>query len=1643
MRSIPRALFERYEHERVLQYPNSLYPVPVSSSLSESDFMMQKWASHLCAPQVPLPSWTRSSGPPILLGLYCGFAATLPTGPFHVPSVRAPVSGREWVSGRSVASSSVTGQPVIIPSAYSPHFHVVSVKPHAVTSPAAPPCISLFWYRHRVGIEAPRTAEPRAVAIGWAYAAVASRDTEVWVRRSTLLDIIILPLPHNVPALSPALARLVRLFVSRHSNQFLLVISSLRGWSGGSIPLEHSATPLVVPKINPADNGPSEPPVEPPAEASTTHRVPGTIVTALRPLPLGRAPLPVPFRETRHEPQRSDGGDQEHFSWLNAWPASAFDYQKGVRPFRYVTDSYHPVSPVQKELSQYHFCTVVGPRKQTLSLSSPPGLSIPDDNSDKSVNLSLLPTTRKEPPPCSREWMRTGGRKKSDSNNDSMNRTEAPREGYSLVRVVDSNNGLYDHGESVPAEIHDPSISNGSRGRIVGFRSTRLSTCRKSGRWTASNSFRNSPGASAGKGRNTGNYHWEHPLLFVDATRRNSYSSLVTRVLRTHDMIRLSCVIEHKQKCRWILNLVNDLLSVGSLDNAYYAHAAAGYIRSMKVRNVEYAINYRTRKYRVLKRPILQPDYRRNLVAGLMRARKRKTLVLESLQSRTHSPLFLRMIGNSAPPQFAPGINAKVILTPHRSAAWEEDKKANPFFRRSAKMATARRIATAKRWDSATAHLVRGCSPIARLYLRRYIILPTLIIFKNICYLIMFQKSEWGEDWNELNKEVYVGRSYYGNAAGGVANGLPRRWYRNGLQIKIVNPFYMRHRRHFVYGKSEPDDGTWINSTGTRNGMSKSISSYETNSYGNSSSAGGGMGFGHSTVLGCLAESPPGDRIKRPSFWKPLLMELGRVWWDNVQWIRNTHIDNLPSRPAGKDPSSVGKAHGLDAGTGKSIGDRVAGTRPGECGAHSARIGGISDLSIEFMSERDCPLAVSDQSEYRARMSTGDLGCLVARGNDGASRVTGEFAGAGKAIAPFGPTGQDRGYTGGSGGTAGPILIHRIAVRARGRCLRLLRVSTCFVQIPCSGFHGAAAPICRSLPVWFNIRVITRSARRYVSKVRYAIMHLGLSQSRPGTGNNSLMRARDLLAGRGGGDSIGVDSSRRDARVISQAYVLSRAWRLSAVNKCRPAAEDPEYRRGNPAGARESTAHFGGQGILGKRPLMALGGRYEWSRDPRRYNVPSGIWCRIAPRGRKMKDEYPRMKDCDLNNSRHKEQSMTLDEAIWLRGIDPEPAAGVGRSRKIDRQYGSNPPSKSYPDVVPDSSDIRGFAKPWRMGRGIIPNDRTQKHRGRIVSGGGLDRPENRMNERKNLPFGSNIHSWLYIDIPERFHILEMPEFAATRYLGLAREPNVSTPSGYACAGRRGSARAGVETEFWENRIDGRLWDLGSEQVTVRARKMRDAANVPPVFIGYNIEYPREGSVESTRESMSRDMAPPPYHAATPDSTNGMLDRRNRHRAAGVDKRCLQHKMLSVLPNSQNRCRGILDFIAYYEKSVPPRTGILEDGGDKTICPHLSHIGDVPLPKRRVGSRILESFYLAEGRSRGARSEGGTVEGHKRRDEEPPVQNRNAEENETQTINSILWPGHRPEDPSRMNRPRFCTNNGSQFAAARVRIYPSTGIFMT
>ncbi|DAD49473.1 TPA_asm: hypothetical protein HUJ06_032074 [Nelumbo nucifera] len=51
---------------------------------------------------------------------------------------------------------------------------------------------------------------------------------------------------------------------------------------------------------------------------------------------------------------------------------------------------------------------------------------------------------------------------------------------------------------------------------------------------------------------------------------------------------------------------------------------------------------------------------------------------------------------------------------------------------------------------------------ITQLTLRKYIVLPSLIIAKNLCRMLLFQFPEWNEDLKELNREMHIKCTYNG-----------------------------------------------------------------------------------------------------------------------------------------------------------------------------------------------------------------------------------------------------------------------------------------------------------------------------------------------------------------------------------------------------------------------------------------------------------------------------------------------------------------------------------------------------------------------------------------------------------------------------------------------------------------------------------------------------------------------------------------------------------------------------------------------------------------------------------------------------------------------------------------------------------------
>nr|UDN41615.1 Ycf1 protein [Carpodetus archboldianus] len=74
--------------------------------------------------------------------------------------------------------------------------------------------------------------------------------------------------------------------------------------------------------------------------------------------------------------------------------------------------------------------------------------------------------------------------------------------------------------------------------------------------------------------------------------------------------------------------------------------------------------------------------------------------------------------------------------------------------------------------------------------LRRQILIPSLIIAKNLGRMLFFQRTEWPEDFEELNRETYLYCTY--NGVPFPENKLPEDWLSEGIQIKVLFPFRLK-----------------------------------------------------------------------------------------------------------------------------------------------------------------------------------------------------------------------------------------------------------------------------------------------------------------------------------------------------------------------------------------------------------------------------------------------------------------------------------------------------------------------------------------------------------------------------------------------------------------------------------------------------------------------------------------------------------------------------------------------------------------------------------------------------------------------------------------------------------------------------------
>nr|QXO87515.1 Ycf1 [Hoya lyi]QXO87537.1 Ycf1 [Hoya lyi] len=197
-----------------------------------------------------------------------------------------------------------------------------------------------------------------------------------------------------------------------------------------------------------------------------------------------------------------------------------------------------------------------------------------------------------------------------------------------------------------------------------------------------------------------------------------------------------------------------------------------------------------------------QSDFRRGLIKGAMRAQRRKTLIFELFQAKAHSPLFLDRVKRLPRLPFDISKFFKVFFTNWTDKGIESeiveyidveyiDEEGKKKKNENSLNEEERRMEISEGWDNIICgHIIRGFALITQSILRKYIVLPSLIIAKNIGRILLFQSPEWFEDIQEWEREMHVKCTHNGIQVSETE--FPINGWAEGIQIKILFPFYLK-----------------------------------------------------------------------------------------------------------------------------------------------------------------------------------------------------------------------------------------------------------------------------------------------------------------------------------------------------------------------------------------------------------------------------------------------------------------------------------------------------------------------------------------------------------------------------------------------------------------------------------------------------------------------------------------------------------------------------------------------------------------------------------------------------------------------------------------------------------------------------------
>nr|QKK49756.1 Ycf1.2 [Smelowskia flavissima] len=577
---------------------------------------------------------------------------------------------------------------------------------------------------------------------------------------------------------------------------------------------------------------------------------------------------------------------EDHVLWFEKpFVTLVFDYKRWNRPNRYIKNDKIE-NTVRNEMSQYFFYTCQSDGKERISFTYPPTLSTFFEMIQKKI-----PSFTREKAPSdqvSTYWSLINEEKKENLKKEFLNRIEALDKEWSIENILEKTT-RFCHNETKKEylpKIYDPFLHGISRGRIKRLPQFQIitETYKKNnirGSWinkihsillkinyqkfeqTIDKFNRKSLSVekklSFFSEPQEEKIHSEEEIkifqfLFDVIITDSNDQTLIKNFIDFHEI--------NKRVPRWSYKLKSELEDLEG-ENEENVLMEPG-IRSRKAKRVviftdkepdnEIYTNLKDNQNSdqndemALIRYSQQSDFRREIIKGSMRSQRRKTVIGEFFQGKVHSPLFFDRIDKLFFFSFdIRGLKKKIL----RNLMWKKKtkKKIDKKEDEQLKMDEKKRIEIAETWDSFLfAQIIRGSLLVTQSILRKYLILPLLIIIKNSVRMLLFQLPEWSEDLKDWKREMHVKCTYNGVQLSETE--FPRNWLTDGIQIKILFPFYLKPWHKSKFQSSQKARLKKTKNKGEKND------------------------FCFLTVWGMETDVPFGSAKKKPSFFEPIYKEL-------------------------------------------------------------------------------------------------------------------------------------------------------------------------------------------------------------------------------------------------------------------------------------------------------------------------------------------------------------------------------------------------------------------------------------------------------------------------------------------------------------------------------------------------------------------------------------------------------------------------------------------------------------------------------------------------------------------------------------------------------------------------------------------------